>query len=163
LMYPKSTVTLSGTEYFATNNTSTIPITITYGDYNSYPAGLTANYRQLTVTSTGHDINANPQWVDDLRNLGTWGQTVHGTDGSDSAAITKLLAVNGYNSTSKTQSDSPSGVDIFGTTSSLVDWVRAGFVPTNTALSSAGEGGIYIGAIEPATSGLTGSGLLMGF
>lgn len=162
LMYPKSSVTLTSTEYFATNNTATIPITITYGDYNSYPSGLTAAYRQMTVTNTGHDVNLDPGFVDDTRNLGKWGQTVHGTDGSASAAITKLLAINGYNSTSKTQSDTPSGATIYGADTSLVNWVRAGYVPTNTDLLTAGEGGIYIGALEPS-AGVTGAGLLMGF
>lgn len=156
LMAYKSGVSQGASAYFATNNTSIIPQTLYFGDYNAYPSGLTANYRQFTVTNTGHDINiSDPQFVDPSRNLQTWGQTVLGTGGTVQQAKDKFLAINGYNSTSKTQSDIPSGATIYGSTNSLVNWVQAGYVPKAQALKTAGEGGIWIGAFDVQASSST--------
>lgn len=150
----KSGVSPAAASRFATNNTATIPITIDYGDYNAYPSGLSEAYRQLTVINTGHDlVGGAPQFVDPDRNLAKWGQVVHGTDGTVAAIKAKLLAINGYNSTTKTQSDAPSGAVIYGTDTALVNWVRAGFAPTNPILKTSGEGGAYIGAIDVVALG----------
>jgi len=163
LLSYKSGVSPATSSYFATNNTSIIPQTLYFGDYNCYPSALSAVYRQFTVTNTGHDItNVDPGFIETTRGLETWGQTVHGTDGTVGAAVAKLLATNGYNSTSKTQSDTPSGASVYGAGTSLVDWVRLGFTPTNNTLMASGENGTYIGAIEPVAA-VSGAALLLGW
>ena len=102
----------------------------------------------VTTNQTATDITTDPGLVDSSRNLAKWGQVIHGTDGTVAAAKAKLLAVNGYNTTTKKQSDAPSGAVVYGTSTALVDWVRAGFVPTNIVYKTAGEGGTYIGAMD---------------
>lgn len=37
--------------------------------------------------------------------------------------------------------------------SDLITWIKAGYTPTNMTLATAGEGGTYIGAVEPVAAG----------
>ena len=132
-------------------NNATYTFNITSSDYNVWN-GMSAALAYYNVDSVGGTTNdrydINPSFVDSTRRFALWGAT-QGTDGTDTAAINKLLAINGYNATTKTQSDTPSGV----TVADLVAWVRAGFTPTNSALLTAGEGGTYIGAVQPVMAG----------
>lgn len=104
-------------------------------------------------TKTGNLYGVDPAFVDATRKFTTYGQTIAGTDGTDTALLALFAATNGYNSTTKTQSDTPSGVSVAGSSTSLVDWVKAGFTPTNMTLATAGEGGTFIGAVQPVAAG----------
>ena len=151
LMAYKNGITKGLTSRFCSNITATIPQTIAYGDYNAYPADLTAAYSNITATATGHDINDAPTFVDDTRNFASWGATV-GADGTANGLKTLLAAINGYNVSTKTQSDTPPvGVSV----AALTAWVRAGYAPTNVTLKGAGEGGVDIGAVLVSVESFT--------
>lgn len=137
----------------------------------SIAADSAASYGNVDAITTDSDnlYAVDAQFIDATRNLAAWGATV-GADGTVAGTVAKLLAINGYNSTTKRQSDTPSGVSIAGTSTSLVDWVRAGFAPTNAALKATGEGGTYIGAVPvqvqsstPARRGMFWSNGSFGF
>jgi hypothetical protein len=157
-----SALTPSATDYL-THAFGGINQTIAKAGYNNYYR-INGGYDTTTVPITNdqraNDITSDPNFTDVTRSLATWGQTVHGTGGTAQQAKDKLLAINGYNSTTKKQSDTPSGATIYGSSDSLVNWVRAGFAPRNSALKTAGEGGTYIGAMDAAasTSATGGSG-----
>jgi hypothetical protein len=101
-----------------------------------------------------HDItlSANPLF-DKTRNLATWAQVNHGTDGSYAAAFAVLLA-------------NPSLIGQAST--GLIAWVRAGHQVTGAAgllLKDAGHDGVTIGAgeyVAPASTGSIGIGDLFG-
>lgn len=130
------------------------PGAVTYADYNNW-FDMEVNYHQLTLGNTPtNDIAVDPQFVDDTRGLANWNGNSTVLD-----SVNDLLAINGYDAVSKTQASAPSGV----TPADLLDWVRAGYAPTNAALATAGYGGTYIGAVEPAAAATTGAALLMGW
>jgi hypothetical protein len=118
--------------------------------YNAFWNTAADPYDSDITVTTKNDYGdcTDPQFVDDTRNLATWGYTEHGTDGSASAAINLFLAKNGYNSTTKTQSDTPSGV----TVAELIAWVVGGFKVQNLALNNAGHDGVTIGAMDYISS-----------
>lgn len=129
------------------------PGAVTYADYNNW-FDMEVNYHQLTLgNAPTNDISVDPQFVDDTRGLANWNGNSTVLD-----SVNDLLAINGYDAASKTQASTPSGV----TPADLLDWVRAGYAPTNTALATAGYGGAYIGAVEPDVA-TTGAALLMGW
>lgn len=130
------------------------PGAVTYADYNNW-FDMEVNYHQLTLGNTPtNDIAVDPQFVDDTRGLANWNGNSTVLD-----SVNDLLAMNGYDAVSKTQASAPSGV----TPADLLDWVRAGYAPTNAALATAGYGGTYIGAVEPVAAATTGAALLMGW
>jgi hypothetical protein len=135
------------------NDNSAGAQTIATCDYNDFVA-ITTDYNNVTITSGHtHDIALPPMFIDPSRNFATWGKFIAGADGTVAGARNKLLAVNGYNASTKTQSDSPSGVTISGSVNSLTNWVKYGFVPTEMALATSGEAGTYIGAVPPIPGG----------
>jgi hypothetical protein len=97
------------------------------------PAGGVAMFSSTTGIGTG-DVLAAPAFVDPARNLGKWGQTNQSTDGSVSAALTKLSA-------------DPTRI------ADLLSYVRAGFRPT----ASAYNGATYSG--DAATTDAAGTAL----
>lgn len=88
-------------------------------------------YKDMAATTApgAHDVNVDPQFVDAARNVGKWGQALHGTDGTTAAGLAVLRS-------------SPT------LTSELVAYVKAGFVPQNAALFTAAHDGGTIGAVE---------------
>lgn len=115
----------------------------------------------ISTDNTGLDHNINPFFVDTSRNLGKWGELYLSSDGTAADALAKLLSNNGYNSSTKKQSDTAINATIKGSSSSLVDYVMAGFAPTSASLKTSGDGGTYIGAMDITESG-NHSALLMG-
>jgi hypothetical protein len=77
--------------------------------------------------------NGNPGFVDSTRNIATWAQTFHATDGTVDAALAIIAA---------------HPTEIAKESTGLIEWVRAGFAPTNIAFKDAGHDGVTIGAIE---------------
>jgi hypothetical protein len=118
---------------------------VTSSDYNAFSATINPVYKDITVQGgLTHDIlNAVPAFVDSTRGLASWGAT-KGYASAD-ATIDALVKINGYNSTTKTQSDTPpAGV----TPAALFTWAWPGFAPTSAALHNTGYGGVDIGAVD---------------
>lgn len=115
-------------------------------DYNTFRGLSVSPYYGLTVTGATSDNTLDPQFVDATRNLTSWGSEI-GVAETYSAVVGQLLLRNGYSDATKAQSATPSGV----TPTQLVNWVRAGFAPTNSALEDAGHDGVTIGAVEIGT------------
>lgn len=108
-------------------------------------SGVTSATKNVGVDSLygGNDITADPQFIDSSRDLAAWAGEVNGT-ATDESAIDHLMKINGYDSVTKTQVD---GTSTITGVSELVDWVRYGYTPTNSALRNAGYDGNDIGAI----------------
>jgi hypothetical protein len=118
-------------------------------DSNAYFNAAAAPFESGITVTTNNDFGvADPQFFDSSRNLATWGQIIHGTDGTDSAAIALFLSKNGYSSVTDTQSDTPSGV----TVAELIEWVAEGFKVQNASLKDAGHDGVTIGAMDYISS-----------
>lgn len=112
-------------------------------------SGSRYTYASLVTDLTANDVilPSAPTFVDPTRNLATWG-AAQGADGTVQGAIDLLLAINGYDAATKTQNGTASGV----TVPDLVSWVRAGYVPTTSALAGAGYLGVDIGALDVGSS-----------
>lgn len=131
---------------FSGGNT-TVTLDATFG---ALTAGLTQVYYQSSLKTLGTDagaggsdlVDVDPQFVDATR-------TVASYTGTTRAALFEELAKN-------------NGFDIAGnpasrsnawSVSDAIAYIKAGFTPTNMTLATAGEGGTYIGAVEPVASG----------
>lgn len=114
-----------------------------YGYNNIFNTATTLSNITISL-NLGGDVDYNPQFYQTSRKLATWNGNT-----TDTQSIDNLLGINGYNTTMKNQSSTPSGVSVAG----LIGWVRAGFAPTNSALKTAGEGGTYIGAVDVVSLG----------
>jgi hypothetical protein len=133
--------------YVANDISSTPAIqTITSGDYNG-ANNIAIGYNNMPVTSTAygvHDVHADPYFVDPSRKLATWDAWLGGP-GTRDHAIAELSKKNdaiGYNPAYSI--------------GALVDWVRAGFHPTNLAFRATGspaDGSPDIGALTVVFSG----------
>lgn len=149
--------------YGVHDNAASTTETVSYSDYNWF-GNVTQPYKDVTVSGRAFEqagpndkvgaAATDPQFVDKTRRLATfavlkgWATEGQTEDEKVNAATAKLIAINGYNATTKTQSDTPSGASI----TELVSWVKAGFVPQNQALKGAGYGGVDIGAEECAAA-----------
>jgi hypothetical protein len=130
-------------------------------DYNSWVDILTPYSGVTSATKTpgvdagygGNDLTASdPEFLDTSRNLAKWGLQETGT-GTDVAAIDHLLAINGYDSASKSQLvASESGALV----SDLVTYVRGGYAPTNSSYLTNSSIGSFIGAVEPVSAPSSG-------
>ncbi len=127
------------------NWVDTIHQDIHYAGYNDYD-GVTTNWAEINagnwenhdgtdLTTTGELNDVAPQFKDSARNIAKWNSTVNGGTETAAAALAYLLAINGYNATTKTQSDTPS----VRYPSDLVTWVKEGFQVQNVALDEAGD------------------------
>ncbi len=97
------------------------------------------------VSGTHNIDNANPNFIDNTRTVKTWALANIGSDSYESI-LSHFEAMNGYDSITATQSKpiiQESIADIHA-------WLYEGYTPTNGALSTSGEGGTFIGAIEPS-------------
>lgn len=160
--------------YGVHDNAASTTETVSYSDYNWF-GNVTQPYKDVTVAGRAFEQEGpndkvgaaatDPQFVDKTRRLATfavlkgWAAEGQTEDEKVNAATAKLIAINGYNATTKTQSDTPSGASI----TELVSWVKAGFVPQNQALKGTGESGVDIGAMAvhtpaPTPSSSYGSG-----
>lgn len=133
-----------------TDPAGTIATALNNGFYN-----VTNKYDHTVTTNTGEvDLVASPNFVDPTRDLATWDAYEGSGTGTAVAGINYLLKKNGFNSTTKIQSDTQSVKSVID----LLAWVRAGYAPQNTSLDNTGYGGVDIGAIDvsiPASSGGT--------
>jgi len=126
--------------YFLRDNDANIQV-FAESDYNNVYNVATKKSGVTVTTGETHDLAVNPNFVDATRSFITW-------KGTEAAGYTALLGINGYNATTKTQSDTPST----DTPEVAREWVRAGFAPTNPALKGAGYGGVDIGAVDVITA-----------
>ncbi len=121
--------------------------TMAYSDYNWFYDVTTPYGSEITVTSgqTNDTTGISPDFVDETRNLLTW-YGIKYSDGTPTKAeaVEKLLVVNGYNATTKTQSDPIIDYD----QADLITWVKAGFVPQDAGINQGGVNGEDIGALD---------------
>jgi hypothetical protein len=141
-----------------------------YSDYNNfYNEAVAYQATQLTITAGNttkavpgsHDIASDPQFVDETRTLAGWDSANGSGTGTAAAGIAYLLGINGYRGTPNFDQNSTASPKV---PRDLLDWVRAGFAPRNTALKSAGDpsdGSPDIGAV-PCSLGGSRNGMLMG-
>ena len=98
-------------------------------------------YDICTTTWTGtpgsHDVQANPNFVDTTRNLQTWGVT-QGVAASSSAAIGVYASTN------------PANYPVM--IPQMLNWIRAGFSPTNPVFHNTAADGTDIGAVSFSAS-----------
>lgn len=122
-------------------------------DYNNW-SGIELPYQGVisatktagvTVGFGGLDTTLDPQFFDDTRTLATWDLNVGTGAGTVAAAVTEMLTLNGYNSTSKTQVVAEKTTHSIA---SVVSWVRDGYAPQNISLKDAGHDSVTVGAIE---------------
>lgn len=115
-------------------------------DYNcdfNLIAGVEGNGINIPITGTpnANGVTADPQFVDDTRNIETWDASLGGA-GTAANALAELGKIN-------TPEHNPAY-----TTANLVQYIRDGFAPTNPTLDGAASDGFTIGAV--AFSGPTG-------
>lgn len=116
---------------------------------NSYlnVAGSNGNgYHNMNFSEGGvgeTDLHVNPQFVDVSRNIAKWDQSLGGTGATKAERRANALA--------KIASMHEDGADPSYTIASLLQYVKAGFAPTNQALKQAGapsDGSPDIGAVD---------------
>lgn len=120
---------------------------IHYAGHNNVRGYSTPYAAEFSFTKQDADTSLNPTFVDSTRNLATW-STSKGGLGTKADAVDNFLAKNGYNSTTKTQSDTPSGY----AAQEIVNWVTAGFKPENATLATSGRTGGYVGAVDASAT-----------
>lgn len=131
--------------------------------YNNLKTG-TAKFMAIAVTNLndlGDDIA--PAYLDSGRGLRPWVDMMLGQargTATEQDAFDFMLSANGYNPTTKCQDLNlvPTGFAITGSANALLDWCRAGFSPTNTALRGTGYDGLDIGAMPVSSGGTSTSG-----
>ncbi len=131
----------------STGKPATLRITdLSHNGWYHYDAIKTDPGKVITVARQSNNLpNVDPSFADATRTLASWGKINHRANGTVSGAMAVLLAMNGYNGTTKTQSDRPKP----GIVSELISWVKAGYVAKNPKLQRGGEGGGRIGAYLP--------------
>lgn len=99
--------------------------------YNGGTAGalVTGTLSGLTT-----DLNVNPQFVDDTRNVVQFGRTVGGYTGTDAAVRASVLAA-----LRARPNTADAAYNAAVSITALLDWVEAGFSPTNVAVQSASD------------------------
>lgn len=113
---------------FNLNNITGTPWSFVSGDTNSPESGTPYNTPMSGSTAPGtHDVSGDPQFVDSTRGIVQFDAYKMGTAGSLSNALLKLAAQ--YDSTD------PNYVAGY-TTSALLAWSLAGFVPRNSAYTA---------------------------
>lgn len=134
-----------GFQYNATWNMSTGSNTVVATPTNY--VGLSGNKWSAAPTlNTNIDLVSSPAFVDVTRNFWTWSSTVLGSTGtSDQIRDAGIAAIKA------------DWTKFSGTSTSLIEWVMAGFAPTNPVLQNAGHDGTTIGAVE-YTSGSSTAG-----
>ncbi len=115
-------------------------------DYNGYFNLTGSRYfnsatNQYSSTPGIHDVNADPQFVDSSRNFIKWGQSIKSSVSTWAQIIDEMSKIN----------DSDFNPNF--TVSNAYDWIRAGYVPTNSAFKGTGFGGSDIGALSTTVSG----------
>lgn len=106
------------------------------GGYTLHPTSPTTPWGQ-------NDVTADPQLVDDTRNIFTWGKSL-GLTGTRVQVIDKVLA-------ELAKKNDDTGFDSRFTVANLIAYVRAGFKPQNSALMASSTGG-WIGAVDGDTA-----------
>jgi hypothetical protein len=140
---------------------------IDYLDYNSYSGEGTTNatlYYQVTSATKGaigsqagwglnDSKTENPDFVAPTRGLLSWGAQFGAVDYDDCVDYI-LDGLNGYNRVAHDQTGTITGNDV----NTLVDYVKAGFAPTNIFFKDSGSDGVTRGAVEyqAASSGSGG-------
>lgn len=106
-------------------------------DGYGYNATVTSPTATAYTTPPVAPLNADPNFVDRTRNIKTWSTFIGGA-GTIASAFSEIRKRN-----DPTQSPNP-----LATPTQLIDYVRGGFAPRNTAYKNAGHDGVTIGAIE---------------
>ncbi len=117
---------------------------------NNYSSAET--WLQNTITSMG-DFDSNvkevdnkyPAFVDPTRTIEKWAaENIGGVNYKN--VVLHFLTLNGYDNTTERHSATqlPENTII-----DFINWYKEGYTPTNMDLATAGEGGTYVGAMEP--------------
>lgn len=135
-----------------------------YTDYNVFwPNGVLDRYNGITITDKTegvdagfglYDTEANPNFVDSTRTIGTFDTSLGGA-GTRANFFTELLKKNGF--------DINGDIAVYNSAYNIADaitHIRAGFTPTNAALRGAGDpadsspdiGAVTVSNTAPATT-----------
>ncbi|MFN7610948.1 MAG: hypothetical protein ACK5QX_08445, partial [bacterium] len=116
--------------------------------YNGGTAGPLATG---TLSGLTTDLNANPQFVDDTRSLAKFGRDVGGYSGTDAAVRAAVIAA-----LRARPNPADSNYNAAVSIGALLDYIEAGFAPTNPALDSASDAiaGGWRGAVEGVVPGV---------
>lgn len=106
------------------------------GWYTNQQKGYAAKFSYVPGV---HDVEANPNFIDSSRNVAKWAQVQYGADGTYAGALAVIKA------------------DVYTRLPLLLDYVRKGFAPQNTAFKNAGHDGTDIGAVSVALTSSRGN------
>jgi hypothetical protein len=131
---------------FSGGNT-TVTLDATFG---ALTVALSQVYYQSSLKTLGTDAgaggsdlpNVDPQFVDATRTVASYTGTTR------AALFEELSKNNGFDIAGNPASRSNSW-----SVSDAIAYIKSGFTPTNMALATAGEGGTYIGAVQPVAAG----------
>lgn len=116
--------------------------------YNAHynMSGTKYVYGTLENDYSANDVAlaASPGFVDSSRSIASWASSEQGLTESLAAAVAAFLRINGFNPATGIRDAAVFTADV----ADLLDWVRAGFVPTNEDLAGAGYLGVDIGAMD---------------
>ena len=121
---------------------------LTTADYNAFYNILDANrYSNTTGTWGEHDLtgSVDPQFKYPTRTIDTYAQANGGTTMAD--YFLGAVKRNGVD-----KDGNAAAFNAVFTSEALLSYVREGYVPQNTTLLTAGEGGTYIGAVQPVAA-----------
>jgi len=102
----------------------------------------------MTGSPGSNDVDADPQFVADTRNIMTW-DTALGGNGTTANAVAELMKLN------------TTGHDSNYTVSALLTWVKAGFKVQNSNLENAGHDSVTIGAMGYEAAAETPTGQIV--
>lgn len=88
-----------------------------------------------------HDVYANPSFFDGTRNTSSWSVSLGG-DGTALSVISEMLKINGYDINANPALFNPNYSN-----TNLLNYIRAGYAPTNTAFKGTSYEGGDIGAV----------------
>ena len=128
---------------------------MTYTDHNAYfNVAAASRYVQVTVAGKmlgdpgfgSADLSADPHFVNGNATLGTWSTSLGGA-GTPADAFAKLMCRNGFD-----RAGDPCSPDERYSASHFLEYIRAAYKPTNSALKAAGNDGADLGAIPLGAS-----------
>lgn len=120
-------------------------------DYNGYYnvtgeryKGLGSNPSAFSGTTGTHDVNANPNFVDDSRRFLTWGQSLDGSLTTWAGVIAKMR-------------DCVKGLNTTFTVAACYNWIMSGWYASNSALHGTAHDGGNIGIAQLFVGGSSSS------
>lgn len=139
----------AGTSYpfSLVGGSATVPATVNEADYNGYKGPNSEalskyNYCTNAATLGMHDIAGDPQCVDMTRTLGSYAHSLNPALSTLNDFMIEVAKRNGFDVNGNAATFTP-GFDA----TSAINWIKAGFTPTNPIFKGTGESGVDIGAV----------------